>query len=133
MGLMQREQGLVGVLLGEAPTRAEAVSISNRYRSCPYCASLASAGHTVIGVFSVPVDQQWWLEWVTDHPKATLGLERAEVFFAQQVTASSSWSRGEVSPALAQAPCGADCRECPAYYSQCKGCPATQHYAGAKA
>lgn len=129
---MQREQALVGVLLGEASTRAQAALISSRYHSCPYCVSLVSAGHTVIGVFSIPPDQRWWLEWVAEHPNETLGLERAEVFFTQKVTASSPWSCGKVSPTLEQAPCGADCQECPAYHTRCGGCPATQHHAGAQ-
>ncbi|UCC30981.1 MAG: hypothetical protein JSU86_01630 [Phycisphaerales bacterium] len=119
---------LVGVLLGTAPTPERAALIADTYRSCPYCTSYTSAGRTTIGIFSLPVRRRWWLEWVTDEPEGLLGLERAEVFFAETVTAVSSWARGEVKPSSEQAPCGANCRECPKYGHECEGCPATQHY-----
>jgi len=118
----------VGVLIGDSPTDTKAASIADTYRKCPYCVSYASARRTVVGLFSLPPDHRWWLEWVADDPEGTLGLQRAEVFFAQAVEALSPWSRGEVKPSLERAPCAADCRDCPRYRDQCGGCPATRHY-----
>lgn len=121
-------RALVGVLLGETFTPTKAALIADNYRQCPYCVSYVSVGCTVIGVFSLPPDHRWWLEWVTEHPEETLGLKRAEVFFTQQIEASSPWTRGDVKPHLEQAPCGTDCRECPRYHKECEGCPSTRHY-----
>jgi hypothetical protein len=117
-----------GVLLGEAPTPAVAAAIAHTYRQCPYCVCYVSAGRTVVGVFSLPPDRRWWLEWAATDPKGTLGLSRAEVFFAEAIEASSPWSRGEAQPNLEQAPCGANCRKCPEYRERCQGCPGTRDY-----
>jgi hypothetical protein len=119
---------LVGVLLGEAPTSAKAQRLADIFQPCPYCVSCTSARRTVIGVFTLPPDHGWWLEGIAEQPEETLGLKRAEVFFTQQIEASSPWTRGEVKPKLERAPCGTDCRECPWYPQECEGCPATLHY-----
>ncbi|MFO7743668.1 MAG: prenyltransferase/squalene oxidase repeat-containing protein [Anaerolineae bacterium] len=120
---------LVGVLLGSAtPQRAQ--RLAEIFRPCPYCASFAIAGCAVMGLYVFPPHHRWWLESIEDLPRETLGLERAEVFFARQVAATSPWSRGEVQPVLEKGPCGADCRECPNYRQKCSGCPGTRHYTG---
>ena len=127
---MKEKDTLAGVLLGQAPTSEKAALIAETCRQCPYCVSYVSAGRTVIGVFSLPPDHRWWLEWVAEHPEETLGLKRAEVFFTQQIETSSPWTRGEVRPHLERAPCEANCRECPTHHQKCVGCPATRHYVG---
>jgi hypothetical protein len=121
---------LVAVLLGQAPTGAEAGRLAKRYCVCPYCVSLTANGNTIIGLYKVPQDHRWWLEWVVDHPSETLGLKCAELFFAQQITAASPWSRGAVVAEQDRAPCGADCQECQVYRQKCDGCPATRYYTG---
>lgn len=121
---------LVGVLLGNSVTAEESALIAERYGGCPYCVSYTSAGCTVIGVFSLPADHRWWLEWVAQNPEETLGLTRAEVFFGQTVKALSPWARGDVKPESGQAPCRAKCTECPRYRQECEGCPATRDYLG---
>jgi hypothetical protein len=121
---------LVGVLLGET-TPERASRLAEIFHPCPYCASFAIAGGTVVGLYAMPADHGWWLEWVEEQPQETLGLERAEVLFAQHVTAASPWSRGEVQPTQEHSPCGAACPECPNYRQECPGCPATQYYLGA--
>jgi len=128
--LREKMKPLVGVLLGDALTPTKAASIADRYSQCPYCVCYTSAGCMVIGVFSLPSDHRWWLEWVAENSEGTLGLKYAEVFFTQGVEASSSWARGEVRPNLKQAPCGADCPECSKYREACDGCPATHNYVG---
>ena len=119
---------LVGLLLGEAPTPEKAATIAGRYGACPYCVSYTCAGCTTVGVFSVPADRRWWLEWAAAEPKHTLGLTRAELLLAEDVPARSAWSRGETEPLLQRAPCGAVCLQCPKYHGDCKGCPATRYY-----
>ncbi len=119
---------IVGVLLGEASTATKATRLAGCYRPCPYCVSFSSAGRAVIGVFALPPEQRWWLEEIEKRPGETLGLDRAEAFFARQVEATSPWSRGEVEPSGELSPCGSDCSSCPAYRERCPGCPATRHY-----
>ena len=119
---------LVGLLLGEAPTPEKAATIVERYGACPYCVSFSCAGCTTVGVYTVPADHRWWLEWAAADPHHTLGLKRAELFVAQDVRAESPWSRGEVRGDRQRAPCDAVCLECPKYHGPCKGCPATQYH-----
>lgn len=119
---------LIGVLLGNSPTTKKSALIADTYRHCPYCVSYTSTGCTVVGIFSLPTDHRWWLQWVAENPEETLGLKCANVFFTQSVEAFSPWSRGNVKPNLEQAPCGAECLECPKYNKECKGCPATLNY-----
>ena len=124
----ERKKPMVGVLLGKAPTPTKSKVIADLYHKCPYCISYASAEKMIMGIFSIPQDHQWWLESVVEHPKETMGLEVAEVFFPKYIEASSPWSRGETKPIQEKAPCGADCQGCPEYRKECKGCPATKYY-----
>lgn len=124
----KQKEAIIGLLLGEVTTHKKAKLIADTYAQCPYCVSYISAGCTVIGVFSIPQDHQWWLEWVAKNPEETLGLRCAEVFFTKKVEASSPWSRGEAKASIEKAPCGADCEECFRYQKECGGCPATRHY-----
>jgi hypothetical protein len=126
----QATETLIGVLLGYAPTPQKAAQIADIYSHCPYCVSYRSAGRSVTGVYSIPPEHRWWLQWVEDAPQETLGLDNAALFFPQEVEARSPWARGEVNPELALAPCETDCRECPKYRHECEGCPATIHYLG---
>lgn len=125
-----KKRSLLGILLGNSPTAMKASSIAETYGECPYCVSFTSAGRTVIGVFSLPADHQWWLEWAVDDPENTLGLDRAEVFFTQGIEASSPWTLGNVTPSSQKAPCGAECSDCSKYGKGCEGCPATLYYSG---
>jgi len=127
---MDEQRAVTGILLGRASAPEQAAAIAQTYRACPYCASYASSGDTVFGLFSLPSDHRWWLEWVEEHPAETLGLRQAEVFFARQVRVASPWSRGEVEPLLERAPCGAECAGCPRYRHGCEGCPATSGWRG---
>ena len=121
-------RSLVAVLVGSAPTPARGKLIADTYRRCPYCVCYTNSACTVIGVFSMPVDRRWWMEWVADQPEGLLGMTQAEVFFAEEIQASSPWSRREVSATEERAPCGAACRDCERYEHECQGCPATRAY-----
>jgi hypothetical protein len=121
-------RSLVAILLGRAPTPAKAAHLAERYCVCPYCVLLTTADDTIIGLYSIPPDRRWWLEWIVDHPQETLGLEGAELFFAQQIEVGNAWSPGAVKAEHDRAPCGADCPACTLYQQKCEGCPATKHY-----
>jgi hypothetical protein len=121
-------RSLMAVLVGTAPTPARAKLIADTYRKCPYCACYTNAAATVIGVFSMPSDRRWWMEWVADQPEGLLGMTKGEVFFADEIQASSPWSRGEVHAIEERAPCGAACKNCEKYGHECQGCPATRSY-----
>jgi hypothetical protein len=121
---------LVGVVLGHAASPAKAASIASTYSKCPYCASFSSTGRSAMGIFALPQDRRWWLDRIADSPTDRLGLSDAEVLFTKAIDASSPWARGDVKPNLHPAPCGTDCRKCPCYDKECKGCPATLDYLG---
>ncbi len=124
----REKKPIVGVLLGEADTPGKAKSISGFLNKCPYCVSCTNVECLVTGVLSIPQHHRWWLESISKKPEETVGLKKAEVFFAEHVAASSPWSSGSVQPRLAKAPCGADCQGCPMYRKKCTGCPATTYY-----
>jgi hypothetical protein len=121
---------LIGVVLGQAETAAQAAEIAAKFGKCPYCASFSSTGRSAMGVFTLPQERRWWLTRLAEDPTVRLGLRRAEVLETKAIEASSAWTRGEVKPNLHPAPCGTDCRQCEVYGDGCKGCPATLDYMG---
>jgi hypothetical protein len=122
------KEPLVSVVFGYAPTALKAAQIAETYRQCPYCVSYRCSGRSATGIFSVPTDHRWWLQRVVDEPVETVGLESAALFYPQEVTAFSPWTRGEVQPDMDLAPCQTDCRQCTRYGDVCRGCPATRFY-----
>ncbi len=118
---------LHALLVGRAPSEAEAEAFVHRSRGCPYAASYTATGRTVVGLFVLPAEKRWWLE-IADQPEL-LGLEALEIYFPAVVATSSPWSRGETQPVMETAPCGTDCLHCPQYRGRCRGCPATRHLA----
>jgi hypothetical protein len=123
-----KERSLVGILLGKAATPSKAQAIAGFFNKCPYCVTCINADCTVLGVLSFPQSHRWWFESIAERPKETVGLEGAEVFFAEKITVPSPWSSGETRSDSDRAPCGADCQGCPMYQNQCTGCPATKFY-----
>jgi hypothetical protein len=123
-----KKKPLVGILLGKASTSTKAKSIAHFFKKCPYCASCASVDCTFMGIFSLPQNHRWWLVSIQKHPKETVGFENAEVFFTKKVEASSPCSSGTMKLNLKRPPCGADCKGCPAYRKECKGCISTKYY-----
>jgi hypothetical protein len=121
---------LVGVVLGNAASPSAAAHVASTYGKCPYCASFQSTGNSAMGIFTLPPDRRWWLERIGETPLTNMGLNSAETVFTEAIEASSPWSRGEVKPNLHPAPCGKDCRQCPCYGGECKGCPSTLDYLG---
>ena len=123
------KETVVGILLGKT-TPERATRLAEISCMCPYCTSFSQSEGTILGLYVIPKNHNWWLEWVKQEPQETLGLQKAEVFFTQAIVASSPWSRGEVHAILDQAPCGANCPDCKMYTKKCPGCPATQHFRG---
>lgn len=130
MSQKKKDKPLVGILFGVTAKSTKAKAIAGFFRKCPYCAFCTHVGCTLIGAFSLPYHHRWWLSSIQRHPQETVGLERAEVFFAKRIEVSSPWKAGAVKPLLKKAPCGADCQKCPAYRIKCPGCIATKYYLG---
>lgn len=124
----KNKKPLVGVIVGKASTADKAQSIAGFLSTCPYCATCVNVGSALIGVLSVPQDHRWWLDSIPEHPRETMGLETAQLFYADKIEVASPWSSTSVKPNLDQPPCGADCKGCPMYRHSCKGCPATTYY-----
>lgn len=116
------EKYILGVLVGNRSASEEAESMNR-----PFCALSVDSRDTVVRLFTIPLDHRWWLQLLEEKPQLA-GLTQAEVFFAEKVNASSPWTRKEVKPDAPVAPCGTDCRTCPSYQKQCRGCPATKYY-----
>lgn len=124
----RKQKPVVGILLGKAHTSAKARSITKWFSRCIYCISCTNKGSLVIAVVTIPQHHRWWFESIGEHPKETVGLKQAEVFFTQHIGAASQWNSGHVKPILKRAPCGAECHGCPEYHKKCSGCPATKYY-----
>jgi len=123
---------LVTVLFGYAPTPLKAAQIAETFQDCPFCVSYKSSGRSTTGIFSVPSDRRWWLDRMVEDPGDIIGLESAALFYPQEVTAFSPWTKGEVHPDRDLPPCRTDCRECSRYGCDCRGCPATRFFLGAE-
>lgn len=124
----KKKEAITGILIGDAAQPEKAKLISETYSVCPYCCAFFNTGKNVIGVFAIPKENKWWLNWVADQPYETIGLKTAAVFFTSKVKASCSWLRGELVPTQQKAPCGAQCWECTKYLNECKGCPSTLYH-----
>jgi hypothetical protein len=118
---------IVGILLGQIKTE-NVTKLCETVSKYPYCTSFSHSSDTVLGLYVIPKNHCWWLEWVEQEPQETLGLDKAEVFFIQAILTSSPWSRGEVQAKLEKAPYGANCLECAMYTKKCLGCPGTQYF-----
>ncbi len=121
------KKATVGVLIGRASSSQKARSVSRFLKSCVFCASSTAAGTTLTCVLSLPEDHKWWVDSIAAQPKATIGLEEAEVFYAERIAAQSPWSSGTMKIGD-KPPCGADCAGCPVYKKSCPGCIATHYY-----
>ena len=117
----------LGILLGETEPE-NATRLTKTASMCPYCTSFSCSSGTILGLYVIPRNHSWWLQWVKEKPQETLGLQKVEIFFARTNMASSPWSRGEVQAILELAPCGANCLDCTMYKGKCPGCPATRHF-----
>lgn len=124
----KKKDAITGILIGEASTPEKASSVAATYKKCPYCCSFYSNGKGIIGIFAIPKENKWWLNWVVDQPMETMGLKCADAFFTRKVKASCTWLRGELIPTQQKSPCGAQCWECSKYLKECKGCPATLYH-----
>lgn len=127
--MLENKQDLHGILIGTAENKEKAEKISAFFAKCPYCAFSTSKDNIVFTVLTVPLEHKWWLESIKEQPKGTVGLEKAELFFAQYTKVTSPWNTDQVKPELDKSPCGAACPTCPVYKKECSGCPATIYHA----
>ncbi len=122
---------LCAILVGSAPTEQEAAAMAAQMQNCPYVAVYTTSGCGVMGMFVLPESKRWWIQIPEEQPDR-IGLQKAAVFFAEHVYATSPWARGTVKPEQTSAPCGAECDACPHYHTPCDGCPATRYYVAGK-
>jgi len=124
----KKKDTVTAILVGDACTPEKSASIVDRYKVCPYCSSFYNSGKNVLGLFTIPKENKWWLNWVAELPAETMGLKSAAVFYTGKVKANCSWLKGELVPTQQKSPCGAQCWECSKYLGECKGCPATLYF-----
>jgi hypothetical protein len=119
---------LVCILAGAAIDNKKAAAISDFFKKCTFCVVSTSKDNNIYTVLTVPADHKWWVETIREKPYETVGLEKTEVFYLEDIEVKGPWSAGEVKPELDKPPCGAACLTCPVYKKACPGCPATKHY-----
>ena len=124
-----KRKTLCGIIIGEASSNEKAKEIADNFKDCPYVAFIATHSNEVFAIYFIPEKQRWWLEYVEEKPKQTLGVDRAQLFIVDKVESPEKFNLKLPKEKLRIAPCGADCQKCPSF-SKCLCCPATIYYKG---
>jgi len=126
--MTEKKKILACILAGTAANNKKAAAVSEFFEKCPFCVFSTNKDNTLFTVLTVPHDHKWWVESISEHPKDTVGLEKAEVFYPDSIEVTSPWSSGQVRLNQKKPPCGAECLTCHVYKKECPGCVATIHY-----
>ncbi len=124
-----KEKTICGIIIGEASSNGKAKEITNEFKDCPYVAFIAPHLNRVFAIYFVPEKQRWWLEYVEEKPKQTLGVDKTQLFIVDEVKYPEKFNLKLPKEKVRIAPCGADCQKCP-LFSKCLCCPATIYYKG---
>ena len=114
---------ITGLIVGETSSPAKADAVAGRFALCPYIALTAASGKTVVALYAVPSDMEWWLKLPVARPEI-MGLSRAECFISCVASATSPFVRGETERNRDTSPCGSTgCGDCEWFGKGCGGCP----------
>lgn len=99
-----------------------------RYKNCPHLYFLAHEDKKIVGLFLLPEEQHWWIEFVEKNPgEKTFGFEKIKVTYYKDISYPERLVLQEQSSELEISPCGSNCSKCP-QYDRCLACPATKYY-----
>ena len=116
------------LVFGEAKTRKKAEHIAKSYyRNCPYTKFVATKGNQLFATLFLPEEHSWWIEYVEENPKDTVGLEKARVTIVDNIYYPEKLKMRLPKKPQDISPCGSNCKNCP-LYGKCSGCPATIFY-----
>jgi hypothetical protein len=125
-----KEKLICGIINGQAETPQKAKKIAESYKNCPYVTFLATDNSKFYAVYFLPKRQKWWINYIEKKPQKTLGLEKAEIHYPDNIQHPKTLKMRLPKKKHGIAPCGADCSKCSSN-SRCLCCPATIYYKGA--
>ena len=119
---------LIGILIAKMESEEKAAKNAGKMKNCPRLLASGTNSSTYYGVFIIPFEKRWWLEYPVEHPEV-MGAEKIELLLVENTITPSEFkhvlpeSKGRISP------CGSDCGNCPMRQEyNCDGCPATLYY-----
>jgi len=125
-----KEELICGIITGQAETPQKVKKIANAYKNCPYVAFMSTKNNKLYAIYFLPKRQKWWIDYIQKKPQETFGLEKAEIYYPDNVQHPKTLKMRLPKKKQKIAPCGSDCEKCPAN-NRCLCCPATIFYKGA--
>jgi hypothetical protein len=119
---------LCAMFRGSTKTELKAQMIVNKFKNCPYVYFVAKKLREVYGIYMIPENMKWWLDYIEEFPgDETLGLEEVTFIYFDDVRHPNLFEIKLPSKLKEIAPCGSNCGTCPQHGS-CPGCPATIYF-----
>ena len=115
------------LLFGEGENEDKTNQIADNYKDCPYVNFMATKGREIYSIYFLPEKQKWWIEFIEKNPQKTLGLNKAQLFFIENLQYPKRMKLHLPKNLLEISPCGANCENCPSS-EKCTCCPATAYY-----
>ena len=122
------QQDLIGILFAKMESEEMAVQNSQKMKNCPRLLAAGTTSSTYFGIFILPIDKKWWLEYPVEHPEV-LGAEEIQLHWIENIISPTDFEmnlpeeKGEITP------CGSDCMQCPMREKyDCDCCPATVYH-----
>lgn len=121
------ENFICALLCGEGETKAKTNQVAQSYENCPYVNFMATKGKELICIYYLPKQQKWWIETIEKNPQKTLGLNKAQLYFIENLKYPKRMNLRLPKKLLDISPCGANCGICTSS-EKCTCCPATVYY-----
>ncbi len=121
------EKLICALLCGKGGTEEITNQIVKSYKNCPYVYFMATKGREIYSVYFLPEKQKWWIESIEKNPQKTLGLNKAQLYFIENLQYPKRMKLRLPKKLLELSPCGANCGICPSS-EKCSCCPATVYY-----
>lgn len=108
------ERLVCALLFGEAKTRKKVEHIAKSYyKNCPYTQFVATRENRLFATFVLPERHRWWVEYLEENPKETIGLEKAEVTIVDNVYCPEQLKMRLPEKPQKISPCESNCKNCP--------------------
>jgi hypothetical protein len=122
------KENLIGILFANMESEDKAKQNAEKMKNCPRLIASGTTFSTYYGVFILPPDKRWWLEYPVEHPEV-LGAEKIQLHMIENPASPKEFElelpeeKGKITP------CGSDCMQCPMHeQNSCDCCPATIYH-----
>ena len=119
---------LIGILIAKMESEEEAAKNADKMKNCPRLLASGTNSSTYYGVFIIPSEKRWWLEYPVEHPEV-LGAEKIKLHLIENLITPIDFELELPKVKERITPCGSDCMQCPMREEyNCDGCPATVYH-----